>query len=64
MARETPASIKQKTPSVFKEIGGKTHMMFEELAIRAEADDVEWLTSFTGDLMKQCLACHEIFKAD
>ena len=64
MARETPESVKQKTPPVFKEIGGKTHMMFEELAIRAEADDVEWLTSFTGDLMKQCLACHEIFRAN
>lgn len=64
MARETPESIKQKTPPAFKEIGGKTHMMFEELAIKAETDDVDWLTSFTGDLMKQCLACHEIYKAN
>ncbi|MEJ2212564.1 MAG: hypothetical protein P8Y20_00490 [Gammaproteobacteria bacterium] len=64
MARETPESIKKKTSPAFKDIGGKTHMMFEELAIRAETDDMDWLTSFTGDLMKQCLACHEIFKAN
>ena len=64
MARETPESIKQKTTPAFKEIGGKTHMMFEELVIRAETDDMDWLTAFTGDLMKQCLACHEIFKAN
>jgi len=64
MARATPESIKQKTPSSFKEIGGPTHMMFEELVIRADTDDMETLTVFTGDLMKQCLSCHLMFKAD
>jgi hypothetical protein len=64
MARETPASIKEKTPQTFKDIGGPTHMMFEELVIRAETDDMETLTSFTGELMKQCLACHAMFKVD
>lgn len=64
MARETPESIKNKTPQMFKEIGGPTHMMFEELVIRAETDDMDSLTSFTGELMKQCLTCHALFKAD
>ncbi len=64
MARNTPMSIKRKTPPVFKEIGGSTHMMFEELAIRAEADDMQTLTEFTGELMQQCLACHAMFKVD
>jgi hypothetical protein len=64
MARETPESIRNKTPQSFKEIGGPTHMMFEELVIRAETDDMETLTSFTGELMKQCLACHATFKAN
>jgi len=64
MARQTPESIKQKTPSAFKEIGGPTHMMFEELVIRAETDDMESLTEFTGELMLQCLACHSMFKVD
>jgi hypothetical protein len=63
MARETPMSIKQKTPQSFKAIGGPTHMMFEELVIRAETDDMETLTAFTGELMKQCLRCHAMFKA-
>lgn len=64
MARETPESIKKKTPQSFKDIGGPTHMMFEELVVRAETDDMETLTAFTGELMKQCLACHAMFKAD
>lgn len=64
MARETPESIKKKTPQSFKDIGGPTHMMFEELVIRAETDDMETLASFSGELMKQCLACHAMFKAD
>ena len=64
MARETPASIKKKTPQSFKDIGGPTHMMFEELVIRAETDDMDTLVEFTGELMKQCLACHATFKTD
>lgn len=64
MARETPESIKEKTPAAFKELGGPTHMMFEELVIRAEDDDMESLTLFTSELMKNCLACHSQFKTD
>ena len=64
MARATPQSIKSKTPKSFQEIGGPTHMMFEELVIRAETDDMETLTIFTGEIMQQCLACHEMFKVD
>ena len=64
MARATPESIKRKTPQSFKDIGGPTHMMFEELVVRAETDDMDILTSFTGELMKQCLACHATFKTD
>ena len=62
MARATPESVKQKTPPAFKEIGGPTHMMFEELVVRAETDEMEDLAEFTGELMKQCLACHSMFK--
>ena len=63
MARETPESIKKKTPMSFKEIGAPTHMMFEELVIRAETDDMESLAELTGELMKNCVACHAMFKA-
>jgi len=61
MARETPESIKRKTPQSFKQIGGPTHMMFEELVVRAETDDMDTLASFTGELMQQCVACHDLF---
>jgi len=64
MARSTPISIKKKTPLEFKEIGAPTHMMFEELVIRAETDDMQTLTEFTGQIMQQCLACHEMYRAN
>ena len=64
MARSTPKSIREKLPQSFKEIGGPTHMMFEELAIRAETDDMDMLTIQTGKLMKKCVSCHAIFKTD
>ncbi len=64
MARATPASIKEKTPQAFKEIGGPTHMMFEEMVVRAETDDMQTLTELTGQIMQQCLSCHAIFKAN
>ncbi len=64
MARATPDSIKKKTPVSFEEIGGPTHMMFEELVVRAADEDMDMLAEFTGDLMKNCLACHAAFKVD
>ena len=64
MARATPDSVRQKLPQSFKDIGGPTHMMFEELAIRAETDDMDMMSSFTGELMQQCLSCHATYKTD
>ena len=64
MARATPDSIRAKLPASFREIGGPTHMMFEELAVIAETDDMDMLASFTGELMQQCMACHAAFRAN
>ena len=64
MARATPDSVRKMLPQSFKDIGGPTHMMFEELAIRSETDDMDMLAEFTGELMKQCLACHAAFKVE
>jgi hypothetical protein len=61
MARATPESIRRKLPQSFKEIGGPTHMMFEELVVRAETDEMDTLAILTGKIMQQCMACHEIF---
>lgn len=62
MARATPASVRAKLPKAFEELGGPTHLMFEELAIRAETDDMDQLASHLGQTMKQCMACHATFK--
>lgn len=62
MARATPASVRAKVPKSFEELGGPTHMMFEELAIRAETDDMDQLAAHLGHTMKQCMACHATFK--
>lgn len=61
MARATPASIRAKIPQSFRDIGGPTHMMFEELAVRAETDDMDSLARDTANLMNQCMACHATF---
>ncbi|MCB1774515.1 MAG: hypothetical protein KDI88_12930 [Gammaproteobacteria bacterium] len=64
MARNTPESVRKKLPQSFKALGGPTHLMFEELAIRAETDDMEALAEFTGELLTQCLSCHSQFKVN
>ena len=70
MARATPQSVKDKTPSSFERIGGPTHMMFEELIVNAEAadetdiEDMKDLAELTGVLMQNCLACHAAFKVE
>lgn len=63
LARATPASVRAKLPKAFEELGGPTRMMFEELAIRAETDDMDMLAGQLGQTMKQCMACHATFKA-
>ena len=64
MARATPASLRAKLPQAFKELGGPTHQLFEEIAIRAETDDMADLALLTGRTLEQCLACHARFRAD
>lgn len=62
MARATPDRVRNKLPAAFKEMGGPTHMMFEELAIRAETDEMDMLARDAGKLMQQCMACHAAFR--
>ena len=64
MARATPDAVRAKLPAAFKEIGGPTHMLFEEIAVRAETDDMASLAELTGRLMHNCMACHARFRAD
>jgi len=37
-------------------------MMFEELAIHAETDEMDMLARPAGELMNQCMACHTTFR--
>lgn len=62
MARATPDSVRQKLPQEFRQIGGPTHMLFEEVVVRAETDDMEDIAELTGTLMKNCLECHDKFR--
>ena len=62
MARATPESERQKLPAGFKALGAPTHLLFEEIAIRAETDDMASLTSLMAKTMNQCMACHAAYK--
>ena len=63
MARATPDSVREKLPQSFRDIGGPTHLLFEELAVRAETDEMDSLACFTAELMNPCVACHAVFRA-
>jgi hypothetical protein len=62
MARATPGSIRAKLPPAFSQIGEPTHMMFEELAVRADSDDMDMLARHLGGILQQCMACHAAFR--
>ena len=62
MARATPDAVRAKLPQAFRDLGGPTHMLFEELAVRAETDDMDSLARDAAQLMNQCLACHAAFR--
>lgn len=64
MARATPDSVRAKLDDEFRSIGGPTHMMFEELVIRAETDPADELLRFTANIMNNCMACHARYKVD
>lgn len=61
MARATPASEREKLPPSFKALGAPTHLLFEEIAVRAETDDMASLSRLMAKTMNQCMACHAAF---
>jgi cytochrome c556 len=63
LSRSTPESIRAKLPQAFRELGGPTHLAFEEIAIRAQTDEMDSLARDTADLMNRCIACHAAFRA-
>lgn len=61
MARATPESEREKLPPSFKALGAPTHLLFEEIAVRAETDDMASLSRLMAKTMNQCMACHAAF---
>ncbi len=61
-ARAMPQSIHAKLPQKFRELGAPTHMMFEELAVRAQTDDMDMLAAETAKIMNNCMSCHATFR--
>lgn len=64
MARAMPKTATAKLPPEFKSLGGPTHLAFEEIVIRAETDDMEDIAAIAAQLMDNCLACHDRYRAD
>ncbi|OSM07069.1 hypothetical protein MAIT1_00017 [Magnetofaba australis IT-1] len=64
MARATPQSLRDKLPMEFKQLGAPTHMLFEEIVIRAETDDMADIAEVAAQALANCAACHAQFRAD
>ena len=64
MARATPDEVRKHLPQEFQDIGGPTHKLFEEMAIRAEVEELNDLIGLTAEITSQCLACHARYRAD
>ncbi len=60
-----PASLIKKLPMDFKKMGRATHKDFDALAIdAADLGDKEHTMEQLGELMKNCLACHALYRID
>lgn len=64
MSRATPAEVRAKLPAAFKALGGPTHLLFEEIVTRAETDEMADLTRLTAETLRQCVACHALYRVD
>lgn len=58
-----PPTLGKKLPPAFKVLGGKTHKAFDALALDSkDMEDKQQTLEQLGSLMKNCVACHAIFK--
>ncbi len=58
-----PTSLAKKLPKEFKIFGGKTHKVFDQLALDVkDMEDRQQALEQLGSLMKNCVSCHAIFK--
>jgi mono/diheme cytochrome c family protein len=60
-----PASLMGKLPMEFKQLGFDTHSRFDQVAMDAEQmGDSENVLQQMGELMQNCVACHEAYRID
>ena len=60
-----PASLMDKLPLGFKQMGLDTHRRFDRLALDAEQfGDPEASLKQLSELMKNCVACHSAFRLE
>jgi hypothetical protein len=60
-----PATLAAKLPPQFKRLGSDTHARFDQLALDAEDfGDSEHALTMLSNLMKNCVACHAVFRLD
>ena len=58
-----PATLGKKLPKAFKKLGGSTHKAFDALALDSkDMEDKQQTLNQLGSLMKNCVACHAIYK--
>jgi hypothetical protein len=60
-----PASLMKKLPLDFKKLGMGTHKAFDQLAIDAQdLGDKQQVMEQLGELMRNCVACHKLYRID
>lgn len=58
-----PPGLGQALPGTFRELGGATHMAFDQLAMDAlEVGDVQLSLEQLGSLMQNCIQCHARYR--
>jgi len=61
--RSVPTTLMGKIPMEFKKLGRDTHLKFDALALDAdELGDKEHTLEQLSELMKNCVACHAVYK--
>jgi hypothetical protein len=64
-AKQVPGSLMGKLPMGFKRLGMDTHAKFDQMALDAkEMGNRELVLEQLGELMQNCVACHEIYRLD
>ena len=64
-AKQVPGSLMGKLPMGFKRLGRDTHGKFDQMAMDAkEMGNREVALEQLGELMQNCVACHEIYRLD